>query len=59
MAYLDMGYLFIYATRKGHRTKKWSILCCPKYQAGLGINDLDTKKHFHVGKWLFKLLIED
>jgi hypothetical protein len=38
---------------------KWSVVCCPKDQEGLGIHDLSVKNTALLGKWLFKLLIED
>jgi hypothetical protein len=37
---------------------KWSVVCCPKYQGGLGIHDLSVKNTALLGKWLFKLTKE-
>jgi hypothetical protein len=38
---------------------KWSIVCRPKDQGGLEVHDLEVKNSALLGKWLFKLLIED
>jgi hypothetical protein len=35
------------------------VVCTPKDQGGLGINDLQVKNTTLLGKWLFKLLTED
>jgi hypothetical protein len=35
------------------------VVCTPKDQGGLGINDLQVKNTALLGKWLFKLLTED
>ena len=47
----------------GHRTKyrlaKWNMLCRPKEQGGLGIQDLDVQNKCLLSKWLFKLINED
>ncbi|WVZ82767.1 hypothetical protein U9M48_029995 [Paspalum notatum var. saurae] len=50
--------------RKGDENKKyglakWSILCQPKYQGGLGILNLNTKNSPLLSKWLYKLLTSD
>jgi hypothetical protein len=45
--------------KKKYRLAKWSIVCCPKDQGGLGIHDLSIKNSALLGKWLFKLLTED
>ena len=45
--------------KKKYRLAKWSVVCRPKDQGGLGIHDLDVKNRALLGKWLFKLLIED
>ena len=42
-----------------YRLTKWSVVCCPKDQGGLGIHDLEVKNRALLGKWLFKLLSED
>jgi hypothetical protein len=35
------------------------MVCRPKDQGGLGIQDLEIKNRALLGKWLFKLLTED
>jgi hypothetical protein len=41
------------------RLAKWSVVCSPKDQGGLGIGDLEVKNIALLGKWLFKLLTEE
>jgi hypothetical protein len=45
--------------KKIYRLAKWSVVCCPKDQGGLGIHDLSVKNTALLGKWLFKLLTDD
>ena len=45
--------------KKKYRLTKWSVVCCPKDQGGLGVHDLEVKNRALLGKWLFKLLSED
>ena len=45
--------------RKKYRLTKWSVVCHPKDQGGLGIHDLEVKNRALLGKWLFKLLFKD
>jgi hypothetical protein len=45
--------------KKKYRLAKWSVVCRPKDQGGLGIQDLEVKNMTLLGKWLFRLLIED
>jgi hypothetical protein len=45
--------------KKKYWLAKWSVVCCPKDQGGLGIHDLSVKNTALLGKWLFKLLTED
>jgi hypothetical protein len=45
--------------KKKYHLAKWSVVCCPKDQGGLGIHDLLVKNSALLGKWLFKLLTED
>jgi hypothetical protein len=45
--------------KKKYRLAKWSVVCWPKDQGGLGIHDLSVKNPALLGKWLFKLLTED
>ena len=44
---------------KKYRLTKWSMVCRPKDQGGLGIHDLQVKNEALLSKWLFKLLTED
>jgi hypothetical protein len=44
---------------KKYRLAKWSVVCRPKDQGGLGIHDLEVKNTTILGKWLFRLLTED
>jgi hypothetical protein len=48
-----------YSEKKKYRLAKWSVVCSPKDQGGLGIHDLEVKNIALLGKWLFKLLIEE
>jgi hypothetical protein len=45
--------------KKKYRLAKWSVVCCPKDQGGLGIHDLSVKNLALLDKWLLKLLTED
>ncbi|WVZ62677.1 hypothetical protein U9M48_012392 [Paspalum notatum var. saurae] len=45
--------------KKKYSLAKWSILCRPKDQGGLGILDLNTKNSALLSKWLYKLLTSD
>ena len=45
--------------KKKYRLAKWSVVCRPEDQGGLGIHDLQFKNTALLGKWLFKLLTED
>jgi len=45
--------------RRKYRLAKWSILCQPKEQGGLGIHNLELKNTALLSKWLFKLLTTD
>jgi hypothetical protein len=45
--------------KKKYMLAKWSVVCCPKDQWGLGIQDLEVKITALLGKWLFRLLTED
>jgi hypothetical protein len=45
--------------KKKYRLTKWSVVCRPKDQGGLGIQDLEVKNTTLLGKWLFRLLTED
>jgi hypothetical protein len=45
--------------KRKYRLAKWNILCQPKDQGGLGIQDLNIKNIVVLSKWLFKLLTTD
>jgi hypothetical protein len=45
--------------KKKYRLAKWSVVCRPKDQGGLGIYDLEVKNTSLLGKCLFRLLTED
>jgi hypothetical protein len=45
--------------KKKYWLAKWSVVCTPKDQDGLGIHDLEVKNTALLGKWLFKLLTEE
>jgi hypothetical protein len=45
--------------KKKCRHDKWSIVCFPKDQGGLGVHDLEVKNRALLGKWLTKLLTGD
>jgi hypothetical protein len=45
--------------KKKYRLAKWSVVCSPKDQGGLGIHNLEVKNTALLGKWLFKLLTEE
>lgn len=46
-------------SKKKYRLARWTILCQPKDQGGLGIHDLNIKNTTLLSKWLFKLLTSD
>ena len=37
---------------------KWDIICRPKDQGGLAIENLDVKNKCLLSKWLYKLFVE-
>jgi hypothetical protein len=45
--------------KKKYRLTKWSVVCPPKDQGGLGVHDLEVKNMALLGKWLARLLTED
>jgi hypothetical protein len=45
--------------RRKYRLAKWSILCQPKDQGGIGIHDLDIKNKALLSEWLFQILTTD
>jgi mannosylglycoprotein endo-beta-mannosidase len=45
--------------KRKYRLTKWSIICRPKDQGGLGVEVLELKNKCLLSKWLFKLLNEE
>jgi len=45
--------------KKKYRLAKWDILCQPKEQGRLGIQNIDLQNKCLLSKWLFKLINED
>jgi hypothetical protein len=45
--------------KKKYILTKWSIMCQPKDQGGLGIQNLEIQNECILSKWLFKLINED
>jgi hypothetical protein len=45
--------------KKKYRLTKWNIICQPKDQGGLGIQNLEIQNQCLLSKWLFKLINEE
>jgi hypothetical protein len=45
--------------KKKYRLTKWSMVCQPKDQGGLGIQNLEMQNQCLLSKWLFKLINEE
>jgi hypothetical protein len=45
--------------KKKYRLTKWTVVCRPKDQGGLGVHDLEVKNRALLGKWLARLLTEE
>jgi len=45
--------------KRKYRLAKWDILCQPKEQGGLGIQNLELKNIALLSKWLYRLLTID
>jgi hypothetical protein len=45
--------------KRKYRLARWEMLCQPKIQGGLGIQNLDIQNKCLLSKWMFKLLNED
>ena len=45
--------------KRKYRLTKWSVMCRPKEQGGLGIENFELKNKCLLSKWLFKILTED
>jgi hypothetical protein len=57
-----IGYFrsrFFWSQKKNYRLTKWNIVCQPKDQGGIGIQNLDTQNQCLLSKWFFKLINED
>ena len=44
--------------KRKYRLAKWDIICRPKDQGGLGIENLEVKNRCLLSKWLWKLSID-
>jgi hypothetical protein len=44
--------------KKKYRLARWDILCQPKDQGGLGIQNIDVQNKCLLRKWLFNLINE-
>ena len=44
--------------KRKYRLAKWDVICRPKDQGGLGIENLEVKNRCLLSKWLFKLSVE-
>lgn len=44
--------------KRKYRFAKWDIICRPKDQEGLGIENLEVKNKCLLSKWLYKLSVE-
>jgi hypothetical protein len=45
--------------KKKYRLERWSIICQPKEQGGLGIQNIDVQNRCLLSKWLFRLITEE
>jgi hypothetical protein len=45
--------------KKKYRLTKWSIMCQPKDQGDLGIQNMEIQNECLLSKWLFKLINEE
>jgi hypothetical protein len=57
--YFRSRFFWQQEAKRKYRLVKWSILCQPKDQGGLGIWDLDIQNTALLNKWLYKLLTTD
>ena len=44
--------------KRKYRFARWDIICRPKDQGGLGIENLEVKNRCLLSKWLYKLSVE-
>jgi hypothetical protein len=45
--------------KKKYRLTRWNIICQPKEQGGLGIQNIDVQNRCLLSKWLFRLINEE
>jgi hypothetical protein len=45
--------------KKKYRLAKWSIICRPKDQGGLGVVDLELQNKCLLSKWIFSIINSD
>jgi hypothetical protein len=45
--------------KKKYRLMRWNIICQPKEQGGLGIQNINVQNRCLLSKWLFKLINEE
>src|SRR5438128_1278931 len=45
--------------KKKYRLTKWSVVCSPKDQGGLGVLNLEVHNRCLLSKWLIKLINEE
>jgi hypothetical protein len=45
--------------KKKYGLTKWSIICQPKDQGGLGIQNIEIQNQCLLSKWIFRLINED
>jgi hypothetical protein len=57
--YFRSRFFWQQEAKQKYRLAKWSIMCQPKDQGGLGIRDLDSQNIALLSKWLYKLLMTD
>ena len=44
--------------KKKYRLARWDIICRPKNEGGLGIENLEIKNKCLMSKWLYRLSVE-
>jgi hypothetical protein len=59
LIFLGPAFLAERRTKKKYRLTKWNIICRPKDQGGLGIEDLEIKNRCLLSKWLDKLINQE
>ena len=59
MSIIDQDFSGKATNIKMYRLVKWSLMCQPKEQGGLGIQNLDIQNKCLFNNWLFKLCNEE